>query len=93
MQDTEKCASENNKYMKAIIRKPDTKKHKATAMQVKLKAMIHYTESLESICCIGIITIFSYSHSNARTGAGPGFVGPEVYTILGAPFNKKNKKL
>jgi hypothetical protein len=31
MQDTKKCASENNKYMKAIIRKTDTKKHKATA--------------------------------------------------------------
>jgi len=78
--------------MKAIIRKSDTKKHKATAKQVKLKATIHYTESLESICYIGIITIFSSSHSYARTGADPGFVGPEAYTILGALFNKKNKK-
>jgi len=93
MQNTEKCASENNKCMKAIIRKPDTKKHKATAKQVKLKATIHYTESIESICYIGIIIIFSSSHSNARTGADPGFVGPEAYTILGALFNKKNKKL
>jgi hypothetical protein len=76
--------------MKAIIRKSDTKKHKATAKQVKLKATIHYTESLESICYIGIITIFSSSHSYARTGADPGFVGPEAYTILGALFNKKS---
>lgn len=79
--------------MKAIIRKPDTKKHKATAKQVKVNAMIHYTESLESICYIGIIAIFSSSNSNARTGADPGFVGPEAYKILGTPFNKKNKKL
>lgn len=35
MQDTEKCASENNTYMKAIIRKPGTKKHKAKAKHVK----------------------------------------------------------
>jgi hypothetical protein len=89
MQDTEKCASENNKYMKAMIRKPDTKKHKATAKQVKLKATIHYTESLESICYIGIITIFSSSDSNTRTGADSGFVGLEAYMILGALFNRK----
>jgi hypothetical protein len=91
MQDTKKCASENNKYMKAIIRKTDTKKHKATAKQVKLKATIHYTESFESICYeyIRIITIFSSSHSKARTGADPGFVGLVAYTILRAFFNKK----
>jgi len=65
MQDTEKCASENNKYTKATIRKPDTKKHKATAKQVKLKATIHYTESLESICYIGIITILQSSAPHA----------------------------
>jgi len=80
--------------MKAIIRKTDTKKHKATAKQVKLKATINYTEPFESICYIRIITLFSSSHSNARTGADLGFVGLEAYTILGAPFNKKkNKKL
>jgi hypothetical protein len=89
MQDTKKCAQENDKYMKAIIRKTDTKKHKATAKQVKLKATIHYTESFESICYIRIITIFSPSHSNAMTGADPGFVGLETYIILGAFFNKK----
>lgn len=65
MQDTEKCASENNKYMKATIRKPDTKKHKATAKQVKLKATIHYTESLESICYIAIIIILRFSAPHA----------------------------
>jgi hypothetical protein len=91
MQDTEKCASENNKYMKAIIRKPDTKKHKATAKQVKLKAKIHYTESLQSICYIGITTIFSSSHNSTRTGADPSFVGLEAYKILEAPVIKRIK--
>jgi hypothetical protein len=64
MQDIEKCATENNTHMKAIIRKLDTKKHKAKAQHVKLKEMIHYTASLESICYSGTITIFSFSHSN-----------------------------
>jgi hypothetical protein len=79
--------------MKAIIRKSDTMKHKATAKHVKLNASVHYTESLESTCYTGINTIFSSSHSNPRTGADPGFVGPEAHTILGALFKKKNKKL
>jgi hypothetical protein len=86
MQDTEKCVSENNTYMKAKIWKPGTKKHKAKAKHVKLKVTIQYTESLESICYTGIITIFSSSHSNAGTGEDTGFVGPESLYNFGGPF-------
>ena len=31
--------------------------------------------------------------SHRRPGADPGFVGPEAYTIFGAPFKKNNIKL
>jgi hypothetical protein len=35
----------------------------------------------------------SYNTLASVTGADPGYVGPEAYTILGALFKKENTKL
>jgi hypothetical protein len=59
------CNRKQHTYTKTILRTLHTKEHKVRAKHLKLKENIDYTESVESISYVAIITIFSSLHSNA----------------------------